>query len=52
MSQQASQIFENYGTSTFKETVVDFDLPLIVTTTPSKPRVHMAGEAVCISCEG
>jgi len=31
---------------------VDFDLPEVASTSPAKPRVHMASESVCVSCEG
>lgn len=30
-----------------------FDLPVLDTTTPSKPRIHKGpGDSVCTSCEG
>jgi hypothetical protein len=31
---------------------VDFDLPEVVSSAPTKPRIHMASESVCVSCEG
>ena len=31
---------------------VDFDLPEVATNTPTKPRIHMASEAICVACEG
>ena len=32
--------------------IVDFDLPDVDTSAPTKPRIHMANDSVCISCEG
>lgn len=31
---------------------VDFDLPELASSTPQKPRIHMASESVCVACEG
>jgi hypothetical protein len=31
---------------------VDFDLPEVASSAPTKPRIHMASESVCVSCEG
>lgn len=31
---------------------IDFDLPEVASSTPAKPRIHMASESMCVSCEG
>lgn len=30
----------------------DFDLPTVAAAPIAKPRIHFAGESVCVSCEG
>jgi len=35
-----------------EEADIDFNLPVVETVGVSKPRVHMASEAVCVACEG
>lgn len=32
--------------------IIDFDLPEVEAKTPTKPRIHMASESSCVSCEG
>jgi CHASE1-domain containing sensor protein len=31
---------------------INFDLPEVASSAPTKPRIHMASESVCVSCEG
>ncbi len=31
---------------------INFDLPEVASSAPMKPRIHMASESVCVSCEG
>ncbi len=31
---------------------VDFDLPAVANSSPQKPQIHLAGESVCVACEG
>jgi len=33
-------------------TEFDFDLPAVEDAPAAKPRIHFAGESVCVSCEG
>lgn len=35
-----------------QEAEFDFDLPEVENAPAAKPRVHFAGESVCVSCEG
>lgn len=30
----------------------DFELPVLENLSKAKPRIHNAGESICISCEG
>lgn len=30
----------------------DFELPAVEGTKAVKPRIHLAGDSVCVSCEG
>jgi hypothetical protein len=35
-----------------KEQDFDFDLPAVESAPMNKPRIHMAGDSTCVSCEG
>jgi hypothetical protein len=35
-----------------QETDFNFDLPQVEGSKVVKPRIHMAGESTCVSCEG
>lgn len=36
----------------FAEQDFNFDLPVVESAPITKPRIHMAGDSVCVSCEG
>ncbi len=35
-----------------KKSEFDFELPVLENLSKGKPRIHNAGDSVCLSCEG